>query len=93
MFGSFDPALLDDPEFKEDSVREVIIVPMLTRLGYQPSGRTRVVRSKPLVQPFIYVGTSKHPVKLPRSGGQLPYAASFLNFSLINLISNSIGLT
>jgi len=64
MFTNFDPSFLDDPEFKEDSVREVIIAPMLTRLGYQPSGTTRVIRSKTLVHPFIFVGTRKHPVTI-----------------------------
>jgi len=64
MFTDFDPALLDDPEFKEDSVREVIITPILTRLGFRPSGSDRVVRSKSLNHPFIYAGTRKVPVKL-----------------------------
>lgn len=62
MFPDFDPALLNDPEFKEDSVREVIIAPMLARLGYAPSGVDRVIRSKALVHPFIYVGTRQVPV-------------------------------
>jgi hypothetical protein len=64
MFGQFDPALLDDPQFKEDSVREVIIAPMLARLGYHPSGAARVIRSKGLVHPFIYAGTRKQPVTM-----------------------------
>jgi hypothetical protein len=64
MFTHFDPGFLDNPEFKEDSVREVIIAPILARLGYQPSGQTRVVRSKALVHPFIFVGTRKHPVTI-----------------------------
>jgi len=64
MFENFDIRLLDDPEFKEDAVREVIIVPMLTRLGYHPTGANRVVRSKNLTQPFIYVGTKKYPVTI-----------------------------
>lgn len=64
MFAHFDPALLDDPEFKEDSVREVIIVPILERLGYKPSGPNRVVRSKSLTHPFIYGGTKKVPITL-----------------------------
>lgn len=62
MFHRFDPRLFSDPNFKEDSVREVIITPMLSRLGYHPTGEQTVVRSKSLVQPFIYVGTRKHPV-------------------------------
>ena len=64
MFSNFDPALLDDPEFKEDSVREVIIAPMLARLGYHPSGIARVIRSRALTHPFIYVGTRKQPVTM-----------------------------
>lgn len=64
MFTNFDPALLSDPQFKEDSVREVLIAPMLARLGYHSSGTTRVIRSKTLIHPFIYAGTRKHPVTI-----------------------------
>lgn len=64
MFHHFDPKLFSDPNFKEDSVREVIIAPMLSRLGYHPIGTQTVVRSKALTQPFIYVGTRKHPVTI-----------------------------
>lgn len=64
MFQNFDPQLFSDPNFKEDSVREVIIVPMLSKLGYHPTGKQTVVRSKTLVQPFIYVGTRRHPVTI-----------------------------
>jgi hypothetical protein len=64
MFQHFDPKLFSDPNFKEDSVREVIIAPILSRLGYHPIGPQTVVRSKNLIQPFIYVGTRKHPVTI-----------------------------
>lgn len=64
MFANFDPALFDDLSFKEDSVREVVILPILSRLGYHPSGNQCVVRSKVLEFPFIYVGTRRHPVKV-----------------------------
>ncbi len=64
MFANIDPTLFSDPDFKEDSVREVIIAPMLSKLGYHPTGRQTVVRSKRLVQPFIYAGTRKHPVTI-----------------------------
>jgi hypothetical protein len=64
MFDDFDPSLLEHTDFKEDSVREVIILPILSRLGYRPSGEYTVVRSKVLKQPFIYVGTSKHPISI-----------------------------
>jgi hypothetical protein len=58
-FRIFNPSLLNSPEFKEDSVREVIITPILSRLGHTPSGSDRVIRSKALVHPFIYAGTRK----------------------------------
>jgi len=64
MFENFDPALFENPDFKEDSVREVIIAPMLSKLGYHPTGKQTVVRSKSLVQPFIYAGVRKHPVTI-----------------------------
>lgn len=64
MFQNFDPQLFSDPHFKEDSVREVILLPILSRLGYQPTGKQTVVRSKTLVQPFIYAGTRRHPVTI-----------------------------
>ncbi|MFX8414342.1 hypothetical protein ABTL42_19795, partial [Acinetobacter baumannii] len=64
MFEDFDLALFDDPDFKEDSVREVIITPLLNRLGYRASGVDRVIRSKSLNHPFIYAGTRKLPIKL-----------------------------
>lgn len=34
MFEEFDFSLLDDPEFKEDAVREEIVAPILNRLGF-----------------------------------------------------------
>ena len=64
MFTDFDPALLDDPEFKEDSVREVIIGPILHRLGYTPSGPNRVIRSKSLTHPLSTVGQEKSRLRL-----------------------------
>jgi hypothetical protein len=64
VFSDFDSSLLNSPEFKEDSVREIVITPILSRLGYTPSGQHRVVRSKSLTHPFIYVGTRKLPITL-----------------------------
>lgn len=64
MFHDLKRSLLDDPEFKEDSVREIIITPLLTRLGYSPSGPERIVRSKSLKHPFIYAGTRKCPITI-----------------------------
>jgi hypothetical protein len=63
MFPGITKSVLDDPEFKEDSVRELIIAPMIAKLGYLPAGNPRVIRSKTLKHPFIRVGTRNHPVK------------------------------
>lgn len=64
MFQNFEYKILNDPDFKEDSVREEIIVPLLKGLGYKASGKYKIIRSKTLSQPFIYVGTKKHPVNI-----------------------------
>lgn len=62
MFAGVTTKLFNDPEFKEDSVRELILAPMLAKLGYLPTGTTRVIRSKTLKHPFIRIGTRNHPV-------------------------------
>jgi hypothetical protein len=41
----FDPQGLDNAGFKEDSVREEIVHPLLVRLGYASSGDSRIIRS------------------------------------------------
>lgn len=61
---SFNKALLDDPEFKEDSVREDIVSPLLKRLGYAAGTKSNMVRSRALPHPFVYVGTKRHNVKI-----------------------------
>lgn len=62
LFGDLNFKKIDsDPDFKEDSVREVIILPLLKTLGYnQPN----IVRSKSLQHPFIKTGSTKKPVTL-----------------------------
>lgn len=62
MFEGIDKFTFDDPDFKEDSVRELIISPILKNLGYLPSGQHRITRSKTLKNPFIRIGTRNHPV-------------------------------
>ncbi len=42
----FDFNLVDSPGFKEDSVREEIIHPLLKALGYAASGPNQIIRSK-----------------------------------------------
>ncbi|WP_197711062.1 type I restriction enzyme HsdR N-terminal domain-containing protein [Chromatium okenii] len=64
LFQDFDFAQLHSPDFKEDSVREVLILPILTQLGY---GQTQIIRSKSLLHPFLTVGSKsskKRPITL-----------------------------
>lgn len=60
----FDFALLRDRDFKEDSVREEIIVPILRHLGYSASPPNRIVRSKSLAHPFVHIGTKRNEVRI-----------------------------
>jgi hypothetical protein len=64
MFAGLTKKAFDDPDFKEDAVREVVLAPMLVRLGYAVTGSTRVIRSKSLKHPFIRIGTRSHPVNI-----------------------------
>jgi len=41
LFNDFDSRLLDDAGFKEDSVREELIAPLLKALGYSAAPQTR----------------------------------------------------
>jgi 16S rRNA G966 N2-methylase RsmD len=62
LFGAIDLKRLDsDPDFKEDSVREVIILPILKELGYL---QTNIIRSKKLEHPFLKIGSKKRPINL-----------------------------
>jgi len=62
LFSDINIENFKDPNFKEDSVREIIITPILSKLGYLPSGKSKVIRSKTLKNQFIRVGTRNHPV-------------------------------
>lgn len=64
MFEDFDFGLLDDAEFKEDSVREELIAPLLKHLGYSAGGPHKIIRSKPLTHPFVRIGTIKREIKI-----------------------------
>jgi hypothetical protein len=57
MFEDFNFRLLDSPEFKEDSVREELITPILHKLGYRAGGDFQIIRSKALTHPFVLIGT------------------------------------
>ena len=57
LFGNLDfKTLNENSEFKEDSVREVIILPILKGLGYRQAD---IVRSKTLHHPFLKIGSNK----------------------------------
>lgn len=60
----FDFALLDSGEFKEDSVREELVLPILKGLGYSLSGPNRIIRSRGLEHPFLTVGSKRRPITL-----------------------------
>lgn len=64
MFSKITVDVFDDPNFKEDSVREVIIAPIINKLGYFPVGATKVIRSKSLKHPYIRVGVRNFPVTM-----------------------------
>lgn len=64
MFENFDFRLLDSPEFKEDSVREELITPLLHSLGYRAYGDFQILRSKALLHPFVMIGSKKHRVNI-----------------------------
>ena len=57
LFGDIDfKTIAQDSDFKEDSVREEIILPILKQLGYE---RQNIVRSKTLTHPFLKIGSNK----------------------------------
>src|SRR4051812_33805874 len=64
MFEHFDFKLLDDVGFKEDSVREELLHPLLQRLGYSASLPNQITRSPALTHPFVYIGSKRHPVSI-----------------------------
>lgn len=62
LFGQLDfKTLAANPDFKEDSVREVIILPIIKELGYTLDS---IVRSKTLQHPFLKIGSKKRPINL-----------------------------
>lgn len=61
IYQQFDFSQLKSQDFKEDSVREVLILPLLEALGYN---NYQIVRSKTLQHPFLKIGSKKRPVNL-----------------------------
>jgi len=64
VFNEFDFKLLNDPDFKEDSVREELILPLIKRLGYSASGDSRIIRSKSLIHPYVAIGSKQRKVSI-----------------------------
>ncbi|MBD2231050.1 type I restriction enzyme HsdR N-terminal domain-containing protein [Phormidium tenue] len=64
LFKNFDFNLLDSPDFKEDSVREELITPLLHALGYQVRGEFQILRSKSLTHPFVMIGSKRHKINI-----------------------------
>lgn len=61
IFDDFDFSRINSSEFKEDSVREELILPLLQQLGYTAE---QIVRSKSLQHPFLKIGSKKRAVTL-----------------------------
>lgn len=59
LFRNFDFRLLGSPDFKEDSVREEIIHPILTQLGYSASGINKIIRSRRVSHPYVSIGSRR----------------------------------
>jgi hypothetical protein len=59
LFRDFNFSLLDDPRFKEESVREELLAPLIKDLGYSNSGNTQVIRNHGLKHPFVSIGSSR----------------------------------
>lgn len=59
LFKDFDFSILDHPRFKEESVREELIAPLIKDLGYTNSGNTQIVRNHGLKHPFVSIGSSR----------------------------------
>ena len=64
ILNNFDFSILDNGDFLEDSVREEIITPILHKLGYSASGKNRIVRSKSLTHPYVYIGTTERKINI-----------------------------
>lgn len=64
MFDEFEFEVLGDKEFKEDSVREELVAPIIKRLGYSLTGDNRVVGSRSLVHPYVAIGSQQRKVSI-----------------------------
>ena len=59
LFADFNFSLLDDTRFKEDSVREELISPLIKYIGYANRGNTQIIRNHGLKHPFVSIGATQ----------------------------------
>lgn len=59
VLDGFDFGLLENPEFKEDSVREEIVLPIIKGLGYSANKPHQIIRSRRLLHPFVSIGSKR----------------------------------
>jgi hypothetical protein len=59
VLDGFDFNLLKNPEFKEDSVREEIILPIIKGLGYSSNKPNQIIRSRNLIHPYVSIGSQR----------------------------------
>jgi len=64
IFGDFNFDIIAESSFKEDSVREELINPLLYNLGYSASGLNPILRSKSLAHPVLTVGSSQRKITM-----------------------------
>ena len=64
ILGDFDFKLLEDSEFKEDSVREEIILPIIKELNYTSSKPHQIIRSRNLSHPFVSIGSQSRKINI-----------------------------
>ncbi len=60
----FDFRNIESANFKEDSVREILLVPLLTALGYKPYSDFSIERSPKLTHPYVLIGSKKNKVSI-----------------------------
>lgn len=64
LLEGFNFDLFDDPEFKEDSVREEIILPIIKELGYSSQKPFQIIRSRNLEHPFVSIGSQQKKISI-----------------------------
>lgn len=52
------------PSYKEDSVREDIVAPILRFLGFRSDRDPKIVRSQPLTHPYVMLGSQRKPISI-----------------------------